>query len=70
MIKETNKDQLIDVTSVDFRLNFSFLCWFRLIYEANSPHQNIKVLHSPQFGNVLILDGDISKYHTVFKAAS
>jgi len=35
----------------------------RLIYETNSPHQNIKVLHSPQFGNMLILDGDISKYY-------
>ncbi|KAL9968615.1 hypothetical protein ACROYT_G020727 [Oculina patagonica] len=32
----------------------------RLIYETNSPHQNIKVLHSAQFGNVLILDNDIN----------
>jgi len=32
----------------------------RLIYETNSPHQSIKVLHAPQFGNMLILDGDIN----------
>ena len=39
-----------------------FVCTGRLVYEADSPHQNIKVLHSAQFGNVLILDGDVSKY--------
>lgn len=32
----------------------------RLVFETNSPYQNIKVLHSLQFGNVLILDGDIN----------
>ncbi|XP_078001513.1 spermine synthase-like isoform X2 [Glandiceps talaboti] len=28
------------------------------VYEENSPYQNIKIMHSPQFGNVLILDDD------------
>ncbi|XP_070569097.1 spermine synthase-like [Ptychodera flava] len=28
------------------------------VYEADSPYQNIKIMHSPQFGNVLILDND------------
>ena len=43
------------------------ICFFhcfvrRLVYEVDSPHQNIKILHSAQFGNVLILDDDVSKY--------
>ncbi|KAK2174916.1 hypothetical protein NP493_767g01000 [Ridgeia piscesae] len=29
-----------------------------LVYEANSPYQNIKICHSPQFGNMLVLDDD------------
>ena len=33
-----------------------------LVYEANSPYQNIKICHSPQFGNMLVLDDDPSKY--------
>lgn len=32
----------------------------RLVFETTSAYQNIKVLHSGQFGNVLILDDDIN----------
>ncbi|CAH3035133.1 unnamed protein product [Pocillopora meandrina] len=32
----------------------------RLEFETNSPYQNIKILHSQQFGNILILDDDIN----------
>ncbi|CAH1799333.1 unnamed protein product, partial [Owenia fusiformis] len=28
------------------------------VYEADSPYQNIKIMHSTQFGNMLILDND------------
>ncbi|XP_078698552.1 spermine synthase-like [Branchiostoma floridae x Branchiostoma belcheri] len=28
------------------------------VYEADSPYQNIKIMHSPQFGNMLLLDND------------
>ncbi|CAH1228347.1 SRM [Branchiostoma lanceolatum] len=30
----------------------------RVVYEENSPYQNIKILHSPQYGNLLLLDDD------------
>lgn len=32
-----------------------------VVYEKDSPYQNIKILHSQQFGNMLILNGDVSK---------
>nr|XP_014353153.1 PREDICTED: spermine synthase [Latimeria chalumnae] len=31
-----------------------------VLYDENSPYQNIKVLHSKQYGNILILDGDVN----------
>ncbi|CAM4405341.1 unnamed protein product [Lepidochelys olivacea] len=33
-----------------------------VVYDEESPYQNIKILHSKQFGNILILSGDVSKY--------
>lgn len=33
----------------------------RVVYEEDSAYQNIKILHSKQFGNILVLNGDISK---------
>jgi spermine synthase len=35
-----------------------------VVYDEDSPYQNIKILHSKQFGNILILSGDVSKYPT------
>ncbi len=32
----------------------------RLVYEKNSSFQNIRIFHSKECGNVLILDGDAS----------
>lgn len=32
-----------------------------VVYEKESAYQNIKILHSLQFGNMLILNGDVSK---------
>uniref|UniRef100_A0A2K6KBR8 Spermine synthase n=1 Tax=Rhinopithecus bieti TaxID=61621 RepID=A0A2K6KBR8_RHIBE len=31
-----------------------------VVYDEDSPYQNIKILHSKQFGNILILSGDVS----------
>ncbi|XP_053313250.1 spermine synthase [Spea bombifrons] len=31
-----------------------------LVYSKDSPYQNIKILHSKQFGNILILNGDVN----------
>lgn len=56
---------IVAANDINYKCRFLFCLsslWCRLIYEADSPHQNIKVLHSTQFGNVLILDNDISKY--------
>lgn len=33
----------------------------RVVYEEDSAYQNIKILHSAQFGNILVLNGDVSK---------
>lgn len=33
-----------------------------VVYEEDSAYQNIKILHSRQYGNILVLDGDVSKY--------
>lgn len=33
-----------------------------VVYDEDSPYQNIKILHSKQFGNILILSGDVSEY--------
>uniref|UniRef100_A0A3Q3JLN8 PABS domain-containing protein n=1 Tax=Monopterus albus TaxID=43700 RepID=A0A3Q3JLN8_MONAL len=32
----------------------------RVVYEEESAYQNIKILHSQQFGNILVLNGDIN----------
>ena len=34
----------------------------RVVYDKDSAYQNIKILHSQQFGNILVLNGDVSKY--------
>ncbi|KAL2310475.1 hypothetical protein Nmel_002129 [Mimus melanotis] len=31
-----------------------------VVYDEDSPFQNIKILHSKQFGNILILSGDVN----------
>ncbi|XP_061607302.1 spermine synthase isoform X2 [Phyllopteryx taeniolatus] len=31
-----------------------------VLYDEDSPYQNIKILHSQQFGNMLVLNGDIN----------
>ncbi|XP_053562349.1 spermine synthase [Bombina bombina] len=31
-----------------------------VVYSEDSPYQNIKILHSKQFGNILILNGDVN----------
>nr|KAF6436453.1 spermine synthase [Rousettus aegyptiacus] len=31
-----------------------------VVYDEDSPYQNIKILHSKQFGNILILNGDVN----------
>ncbi|KAG5193384.1 hypothetical protein MG293_005907 [Ovis ammon polii] len=31
----------------------------KVVYDEDSPYQNIKILHSKQFGNILILSGDV-----------
>ncbi|CAM2096759.1 spermine synthase isoform X1 [Caretta caretta] len=31
-----------------------------VVYDEESPYQNIKILHSKQFGNILILSGDVN----------
>lgn len=36
-----------------------------VVYDEDSPFQNIKILHSKQFGNILILSGDVSMYHLI-----
>lgn len=33
----------------------------QLVYEEDSAFQNIKILHSQQYGNALILDNDLSE---------
>jgi len=33
-----------------------------VIYEADSPYQNVKIYHSLQFGNMLWLDNEQSGY--------
>lgn len=32
----------------------------RVVFDQDSPYQNIKILHSQQFGNILILNGDVN----------
>ena len=41
-----------------------------VVYEEDSAYQNIKILHSRQFGNILILNGDVSKSLTHIRAHS
>lgn len=33
----------------------------QVLYEEDSAYQNIKILRSQQFGNMLVLNGDVSK---------
>ena len=33
----------------------------KCVFEEDSPYQNVKIMHSNQYGNVLILDNDVSK---------
>uniref|UniRef100_A0A3P9CR27 Spermine synthase n=1 Tax=Maylandia zebra TaxID=106582 RepID=A0A3P9CR27_9CICH len=32
----------------------------KVVYEEDSEYQNIKILHSQQYGNILVLDGDVN----------
>ncbi|KAG7517076.1 spermine synthase [Solea senegalensis] len=32
----------------------------QVVYEEDSPYQNIKIFHSKEFGNTLLLDGDVN----------
>uniref|UniRef100_A0A667ZIA1 Spermine synthase n=1 Tax=Myripristis murdjan TaxID=586833 RepID=A0A667ZIA1_9TELE len=32
----------------------------RVVYDEDSAYQNIKILHSQQYGNILVLDGDVN----------
>lgn len=34
-----------------------------VVFDKDSAYQNIKILHSHQFGNILILNGDVSRLH-------
>ncbi|KAJ6667579.1 hypothetical protein lerEdw1_016700 [Lerista edwardsae] len=36
-----------------------------VVYDEDSAYQNIKILHSKQFGNILILSGDVSEYCSI-----
>ncbi|XP_006819124.1 spermine synthase-like, partial [Saccoglossus kowalevskii] len=42
-------------TAVDLLVEYDF---DECVYETNSPYQNIKIMHSQQFGNMLLLDDD------------
>lgn len=33
----------------------------QVLYEEDSAYQNIQILHSKQYGNILVLNGDISE---------
>lgn len=33
----------------------------RVVYEEDSAYQNIQILHSKQYGNILVLNGDVSE---------
>ena len=41
-----------------------------MVCEVNSPYQNVRIFHSKEKGNVLLLDGDISKYWFYISAFS
>ena len=34
----------------------------RLLFEEDTPYQNVKILRSQQYGNVLVLDDDVSEW--------
>lgn len=46
-------------TSDDRLIEYDF---DEVVYEADSPYQNVKIYHSLQFGNMLLLDNEQSKY--------
>ena len=33
----------------------------RVVLEEDTPYQNVKIMHSPQYGNMLLLDDDPSE---------
>lgn len=33
----------------------------RVVYEEDSAYQKIQILHSKQYGNILVLNGDVSE---------
>ena len=37
----------------------------KCVFEKDSEYQNVKIMHSNQYGNVLILDDDVSKYYSL-----
>lgn len=37
----------------------------QVVFDEKSAYQDIKIMHSKQFGNILILNGDVSKCDTV-----
>ena len=41
----------------------------KLVFEEDSKYQNVKILHSKNFGNVLILDDDPSKFWLYLKGS-
>jgi len=34
----------------------------QLVFDKDSPYQNVRIWHSPQYGNCLVLDNDLSKF--------
>jgi len=38
-----------------------------LVHEVTSQWQNVKIYKSPEFGNMLVLDDDISELHTTVR---
>lgn len=41
----------------------------QVVYDEESAYQDIKIMHSKQFGNILILNGDVSKCTVVWSIA-
>lgn len=35
----------------------------QVVFDEESAYQDIKIMHSKQFGNILILNGDVSKWN-------
>lgn len=58
-IKRGKEYSVYDTLSTGFTVEYDF---DELLFDQNSPYQNVRILHSNQFGNCLILDNDISKF--------